>query len=187
MISVRSLVDRLRHPISRVRELESLRARFAAQRSRREAGPELVAMAEEVKQKKLELADALAGAKACSGCAVRHPPPGGHWPGGYCCGTQTLAVFSQNEVAALKLSGTRATRLTPPAGDHAGCTFRSGIGCSLDVADRPSICVRYVCLELRAELRAEPRWKRISICSRALDVAFTRFEKALDEKANELG
>jgi hypothetical protein len=168
VISVRQLVDRLRHPRSRAADLAALRARFAAQPSRWEASEAAIASARRLRELRAELARAFGALEACSGCARGRPEPHGHWDGGHCCGTETLNVFTADEVAALKLGGGRVGR--PPSGDHAGCAFRGERGCSLEPADRPSICVRYVCLELRAELRERPEWKRVSeLCAELRD------------------
>lgn len=183
LISLRSLIDRARHPASRARELELLRARFAAQPSRREAGDRAARLAEEALHHKIELAKAIGEVEACKGCAAKHPAPEGRWPGGFCCGGKTLEIFSAPQVAALKLAGTKASRLRAPPGDHAGCAFRGEKGCSLAVEDRPAICVRYVCLELRSELRDSSRWKRIAESSKALDVAYQGVCEALSDDA----
>lgn len=56
----------------------------------------------------------------------------------------------------LKIAGTRADRLDPPRSDHAGCSFRGPEGCSLPAEDRPSLCVRYLCMDLRREITEHP-------------------------------
>lgn len=76
----------------------------------------------------------------------------------------------------MKLAGVRARDLVPPEGDHAGCAFRGPTGCSLPPENRPSICVRYLCLELRAEVRAKPSWARVSELGAALRDESARFE-----------
>jgi hypothetical protein len=45
---------------------------------------------------------------------------------------------------------------------------------------RPSLCVRYVCLELRAELVEKPEWRRISMLGAALRDEAARFESLLE-------
>lgn len=179
LIAVRSLIDRLRQPATRVAELDTLRARLAAQPSRREAGDEAAALADEIGHHKRALSEALGDVEACSGCAKGHPLPAGRWDGGHCCGGNTLTIFTRDEVAALKLAGTRGRHLVPPRDDHAGCAFRGARGCALPVTHRPSICVRYICLELRAELRDQPKWQAIAEHGRALASTFARFERAL--------
>ena len=133
LISAQYLVDRLRHPRSRADEVAALRRRFAAAPVH-DGGPSGLSVTErdlalELRRLREALSVALAGVASCSGCARGHPLPHGRWRGGHCCGT-------------------RGERLSPPAGDHAGCAFRGPDGCSLAPADRPSLCVRYICREL---------------------------------------
>jgi hypothetical protein len=163
-------------PASREAELVTLRARFRAQPSAREAGPEAVASARRLQALRVEMAAAFEDVSACRSCARGRPAPNGHWPGGSCCGGQTLEIFSPDEVASLKLAGVSASDLEPPRGDHAGCAFRAESGCSLPPERRPSLCVRYVCLELRAELLGTAsKWQRISKLGAALRDESARF------------
>jgi len=168
LISPRMLLDRIRHPRSRADDLAALRARFRATPSRLSASESQRAMATRLRELRVLLSEAFASVEACHGCAKGHPLPSGRWDGGHCCGGKTLDIWSPEEVFALKLAGVSATSLAPPAGDHAGCAFRGPTGCSLTAADRPSICVRYVCFELRAELKETPEWKRISALAREI-------------------
>lgn len=179
LISPRHLVDRLRHPRSRADDLAALRARFNAQPGRHEASEEQIQLAERLRALRVALSEALTGARACGTCAAGHPTPHGRWDGGHCCGCRTDNVFTPHEVAALKLAGTRPTRLDPPRSDHAGCAFRGPTGCSLHPEDRPTICVRYVCPTLRMELRDEPRWREIARLRRELTDTFARLEQTL--------
>lgn len=177
LLSLERLLRRRRtEPRSRADELDTLRARFRAQPGAREAGAEAVESALRLRRLRVAMSAALANVEACSGCAKGRPEPNGHWPGGSCCGARTLELFSPGEVAALKLAGVSAADLRPPQGDHAGCAFRGATGCSLPPDHRPSICVRYVCLELRAELRDQPGWRLISELGAALRDEATRFE-----------
>lgn len=154
LLPVQHLLDRLRHPRSRADELRTLRGRLMRQPDDAQATAGEVALARALRAKKEALSRALGEVRACSGCARRHPLPHGRWDGGHCCGGRTDGVFTDDELAALRLSGTSPARLRAPEGDHAGCVFRGPRGCSLEVADRPAICVRYVCRELEDELRA---------------------------------
>ena len=185
LISLRHLVDRLRHPRSRADELAQLRARAAAQPGRHEASREQIACAERLRELREALSAAFGEVSSCSGCARGHPEPSGHWEGGHCCGGRTLDIFSANEVAALKLAGTRLGRLRPPEGDHAGCAFRGARGCSLAAADRPSICVRYVCPELHGELRGRPDRAALAALTRAIDDERRRFARLMEEAGAE--
>jgi hypothetical protein len=177
LISAQHLVDRLRHPRSRADEVAALRRRFAGA-----PGPERVSAGEaeaaaELIRLRRELVEALSGVASCGRCARGHPLPHGRWPGGHCCGTRTDLVFTEDEVAALRLSGTTPARLRPPEGDHAGCAFRGPASCSLDPADRPNICVRYLCRELEEELRARGDRRAVKAIAAALGEAFERFRR----------
>jgi hypothetical protein len=184
LLGIDRLLRRRAEPASREEELSRLRARFRAQPSARESGPEVVASAKRVQALKVELAAAFTDVRACRACARGRPEPNGHWEGGCCCGSRTLDLFSTEEVHALSLAGVSASDLVPPRADHAGCAFRGPAGCSLAPAHRPAICVRYVCLELRAELldAATPelreRWTRIAKLGAALRDEFARFAAA---------
>lgn len=187
IIAVQHLVDRIRHPRSRADEVAALRRRFAA------ADPgsaDEVALAAEMRDRREALSAALAGVTSCAGCARRHPLPHGRWDGGHCCGTGTFNVFTDDEIAALRDGGTTPARLVPPAGDHAGCAFRGPTGCSLAVADRPNICVRFLCMELEGELRARGDLRSIRAVAAALNKAFEahrRLRSARRGAANQEG
>lgn len=178
LISPRQLLDRLRHPRSRADDLAALRARFHAQPSRRESSPERIAIAERLRDLKVQMARATAAPTVCTGCSKGHPEPAGHWSGGHCCSGETLRIWSRAECAALKLTGTDAAALEPPRGDHAGCAFRGPRGCSLAPEDRPSLCLRYVCLDLRAEMKETGTWPEVARLGAALARELTRFEAA---------
>jgi hypothetical protein len=168
LISPRHLVDRLRHPRSRADQLARLRARFATQPSARQVSPQQRKLATRLRALRRELSDCLAEVTACGTCAKGHPEPHGHWQGGYCCGIDTFRVFVPHEVASLKIAGTAAKRLKAPLSDHAGCVFRGPAGCSLEAEDRPNICVLYLCIDLRQELRQSPIWDRIKQLRKAM-------------------
>ena len=173
------LLRRSSEPRSREDELVKLRARFRAQPSAREAGPEAVASARRLRELRVAMSTAFSDVEACHGCAKKRPEPHGHWAGGACCGARTLDLFSPAEVASLALAGVRARDLEPPRGDHAGCAFRGEAGCSLAPEQRPNVCVKYICLELRAELIEKPEWRRISELGAALRDELARFESLL--------
>jgi len=152
LVPLERLIDRIRHPQSRAAELASLRERMRALPPPEEATPEQRSAAEELRRLRERLSAALEGVESCSGCARGHPLPNGRWDGGHCCGGKTAEIFSDDEVAALYLGGTRPEHLIAPSSDHAGCAFRGATGCSLAPADRPTLCVRYICRELDREL-----------------------------------
>ncbi|MEM9693744.1 MAG: hypothetical protein AAGA56_14440 [Myxococcota bacterium] len=183
LISPRELLERHRHPRTRADELRRLRARCDAQPSRWSLTPERRRRAEALLEEKNALAEALErglaeGEIPCASCARGHPRPEGRWPGGHCCGGNTLSIFSAEEVAALKWAGVPITRLRPPRSDHAGCAFRGPAGCSLPPRQRPVICLRYLCQELRQHLRARrSSWEEIGDLSRGLERAFSRLHR----------
>jgi len=160
LLSPRHLVDRFRHPRTRADDLAWLRARFWAHGG---AAPsaQARALALRLLALKTELAKQFSSIDACRGCARGSSLPGGHWDGGRCCGTQTSVVFTPEEVRALAWAGVSASSLEPPRGDHAGCAFRAATGCSLAPEQRPTLCLIYLCDELRSELRSRPDWTRI--------------------------
>jgi len=178
LISAMHLVDRLRHPRSRADELLAVRSRLVAQPVASEATDEELALARELLVLRRELTDAIGVASACGGCARGRSLPHGRWNGGHCCGGRTEDIFTDDELGALRLSGTTPARLSPPRSDHAGCVFRGAEGCSLDVADRPNLCVRYVCRELEGELVLRGDAGRSKTLVRDLGKTFARFSRA---------
>lgn len=178
LIAAHFLLDRLRHPRSRADDVVRLRRRFASAE-----GPSVVSAderdaAEELRRLRAQMLDALGPVTSCSRCARGHPLPHGRWEGGHCCGGTTEGVFSDEEVAVLRLSGTTPFRLAAPRSDHAGCSFRGPEGCSLPTASRPNLCVRYVCRELEAELRARGDLPAIRAIAASIVTAFQRFSRA---------
>lgn len=174
-VSVRHLIDRARHPKRRADDLRALRERLAALPGPRSADPDLVSVACRLAELRTAMRDALTDVRSCSTCAKGHPEPFGHWDGGHCCGGATERVFSDDELAALKLSGTTAGRLVPPDAELAGCAFRGPTGCSLPIRDRPNLCVRFVCRELEAELAARGDLPRIRALQDELQRTFAHF------------
>jgi hypothetical protein len=136
------------------------------------------ALAIELRRLREELTSALAGVQACGGCARGRSLPHGRWRGGHCCGAPTDAIFTDDELAALRLSGTTPARLSPPRSDHAGCAFRGPEGCSLDAGDRPNLCVRFICRELEGELATRADVARLKEVARDLATTFARFSRA---------
>jgi hypothetical protein len=124
-----------------------------------------------------QLSRALTGAKACAHC-VR--PKSNAWPGGHCCSGSTDAVFTRDELVALKLAGTKVTDLSAPREEPSGCVFRGRQGCTLKVAHRPCLCVRYTCLELEAEITARGDRATVADLQRQLRLAFESFSRALE-------
>jgi hypothetical protein len=175
LIRARWLLDCLRHPRSRADELWSVRTRLLAQPEPRRAGPEQIAVARELERMRLDLAARFLGVEACASCARGHPLPNGRWQGGHCCGTRTERVFTDDELAALRLTGSRPGALVAPVADHAGCAFRGPRGCSLEPRHRPNICFAHVCDELARELQARGELREVEARREALLQRMTRF------------
>lgn len=173
LLRARDLVRRLRG--ERAAELRELSRRWAALPSATQADAEDVALAEELARLRERLAEALGSVESCSDCARGHPLPFGRWAGGHCCGGRTDALFTDDELAALKLGGTRLASLRPPRSELAGCVFRASDGCSLMPRDRPSLCVRYTCRELEGELTERGDRARISELQAEIARVFTAF------------
>lgn len=182
-IPLQRLRERIRGPRSRVEEVEAVRRILARMPSRRsQVSPAEHAAAQRVTELRVELSGALAGVSSCGTCAVGYPLPAGQWDGGNCCQATTSALFDENELAALRLTGTTIARLKPPEGAHAGCAFRGATGCSLEPRDRPVLCVRYVCKDLARELHDGKELDRIDALRDALGAAYHEFERAREER-----
>jgi hypothetical protein len=184
LLAARHLVLRLRHAPSRAAEVAEVHRRL--ERARPAGGTDAArAVALELAELRERLHAALAGTTSCGGCAVSYPEPHGHWPGGYCCGGPTEGVFTDDELAALGLAGTRPRDLVPPPGDHAGCAFRAADGCSLEARHRPSVCVLYVCRGLERELRERGKWQDVSRLRSQMQHALARFRQSIDRTSGE--
>jgi hypothetical protein len=182
-IPVQRLRERLRGPRTRVREVEAVRSMLSRMPSvASQVTPAEFEAAQRVTVLRQTLSDALSEVRSCSTCAIGYPPPAGQWDGGNCCQATTSALFDENEVAALRLTGTTIGRLTPPTGAHAGCAFRGASGCSLAARDRPVLCVRYVCKELARELHDAGKLDRIDELRDQLGAAYAAFERAREER-----
>jgi hypothetical protein len=179
LLPVAALLRSLRGKSARDREVGEVRRRIAKAR-RTKTSDEARALAMELRELRPKVLEAFDGVSSCASCARGRPEPHGHWRGGFCCGGKTGGVFDDDEVAALALGGTRPKDLRAPGGDHAGCAFRGPTGCSLHPADRPNLCVRFVCRELEGELRDSGRWAEVRALTRRLEQTFAKFVKARD-------
>ena len=183
LIPLQRLLDRARQPRSRADEVAEVRSRVAAARRAHASegtsreGDAARALAIDLVRQRREVSAAIGDVRACSGCARGRPLPEGRWSGGQCCSARTVEIFTDDEVRALALAGTTPARLVAPSGDHAGCAFRGKDGCSLDVADRPSLCVRYVCRELERELTERGDVRGVKALASELGRTFARFAK----------
>ena len=177
LIPVRYLIDRLRQPRSRADELRTLRTRLAAQPHPSAVSAEESSLANELRELRLALSQAVGAVESCKTCAIGHPPPHGHFAGGHCCGLKTEDAFNDDELAALRQAGTTAAKLRPPpaGSDHAGCSFRGPQGCSLSVPDRPNLCLRYLCPDLQREVSRRGDLEAIEAIGRRMEEVYLRF------------
>ncbi len=161
---------------SRAEDLRDLRRRLAKPLS---LGPQLQALQKSallLRQLRERLSVALGRVTACSQC-VR--PRSARWPGGHCCSGTTKSLFCDEELVALKLAGTRRIHLRPARTKQNGCAFRGPDGCTLKPAHRPTLCVRYTCRELEAELARRGDHVKIATLQRELKEAYDDFCRQL--------
>ena len=185
------LVDRLRYSRSGADTLREIRARLKAAPDAVRASSAERHWAKELARLRAALLGALGQVESCAGCASGHPEPFGRWPGGHCCGGHTLTLFTEEELGALKLSGTTLARLAASRFEHAGCVFRGPRGCSLSAADRPYLCVRFLCRDLERELSERGILPQIRGLQADLKTSFEHFVAARqarldDEQFNEI-
>jgi len=176
LIAIERLLIRLRQPRTRADELSALRERLRRELRVEPAVAER-AVALEVRRLKRALADATGAVSACSGCGTGMPAPGGTFAGGHCCSGRTGDLFNDDEVAMLAQTGTRLADLAAPTTEHAGCAFRAPTRCTLTVEDRPALCARYACTELRHELFDKGRLDQIEALEAELDAAYREFSR----------
>jgi hypothetical protein len=176
LIAAAYLVDRCRHERSRADEVREVR-RGLVQAPAASATDEEVELAHRARALKAELSRATERVLACGSCARGHPLPHGRWSGGHCCGARTELLFTGDELAMLRLAGTRPLDLVAPRSAHAGCAFRGPDGCSLAAEDRPALCVRYVCSELARELAGRGRLGAIDALTAELAEISVRFSR----------
>ena len=184
MISIERLLIRLRQPKTRADELTALRERLRRELRARPSDDERAA-AHEVRRLKRALADATGAVSACSGCGTGMPRPGGAFAGGHCCSGETANLFNEDEVAMLAQTGTRLGDLAAPTTEHAGCAFRAPTRCTLTVEDRPALCARYACTELRHELFDKGRLDQIEQLEGELDAAYRRFSRLRADRLDD--
>ena len=176
---MRYLFDRLFGSRTRTEELFNVRRRLLEQ-----AGPGVASHAEQQLALRLRtlretLVARLGVVQACASCVQ---PRSASWPGGHCCSGHTNNLFTDDELAALKLAGTTAAQLKAPRTSHAGCAFRGPRGCSLDAAHRPCLCVRYACRELQSELHRRGDGPASAQLQEELRVEFERFLARRNER-----
>jgi hypothetical protein len=177
-VPLAALVDRVDRS-RRARATEAAAVRRDVRALAREPASELEqTAARRLRELRVALASAYAEPRACGGCARGRPLPAGRFDGGHCCSGTTGDVWTDAERAALALGGTRPRGLRPARDAAAGCAFRGATGCVLSPADRPNVCARYVCNELKRELHAAGRLASIDALVAELDQAFRTFTAA---------
>jgi hypothetical protein len=186
LIAAERLLVRFRQVPSRADELISLRHRVRTARSE-QPGDEERTIADALRALKLRISAESGSVTSCATCAIGKRRPRGTFAGGDCCSSVTEDLFDDDEVAALVMAGTRPRNLTPPRDEHAGCAFRGETGCTLSAADRPVRCVRYTCMTLRRELRADGRLSELDVLLVELETLRRRFvELRTDRLESEL-
>lgn len=184
MIPVERLLLRLRQPKTRADELIALRDRLRRELRAKPSAEERAA-ALEVRRLKRALADATGAVEQCGRCGTGMPPPGGTFAGGHCCSGRTADLFSDDEVAMLAQTGTRLRDWPAPTTEHAGCAFRAPTRCTLETEDRPALCARYACNDLRRELFTHGRLDRIEQLEAELDEAYRRFARLRADRLDD--
>lgn len=172
VVAARYLLDRLTGPRARADQLVALRRRWVSQKKAEKPSPAGERLARQLRELRERLATQLGHVEVCARCG---DPASRVWRGGQCCSARTQELFSDSELAALRLSGTTPGRLRPPRGPHAGCAFRGPTGCSLAAAHRPCVCVGYVCRELWVELRRRGDAAAVARLQDELQRVFQRF------------
>ena len=176
------LTARLRQPRSRKSELAALGRRFRAEERAGRPGEAERELAGRLRRLRARLAGEFGAVTSCGGCAGGKSWPAGAFSGGHCCSGDTGDVFTDREVAALVYGGTRPRHLRAPRTEHAGCAFRGPRGCTLAAADRPNLCARYVCTELRRELHARGRLAAVETLIDEMADAFARLSSLRDAR-----
>lgn len=170
------LLARVRQVPSRAAELAELTRRLRAERAAR-PDPDERAIALRIRALKLDISRAIGEVSCCSGCAAGLPAPGGTYAGGHCCSGHTPVIFSDDDVAALAYAGTRPRDLVAPRAEHAGCAFRGPTGCTLAPGDRATLCLRFVCDDLRRELHDRRRLDDVEHRIAELERAFAELSR----------
>ena len=130
-----------------------------------------------LRQRREEISAHFTSVTSCAHCAKGAPDPNGRWDGGFCCGGHTEALFDEDQLTVLMAGGTSRRFLTLPRSAHAGCAFRGPTGCSLVAGNRPTLCVAYICDELRGELAQRSLLAPIERLIEDLLKDFERFKK----------
>ena len=175
LIRLLYILDRLRHVRTRADDLARLLRQLITRSGKRPVTAAERDVAAELRRLRVEVSAAFGRCQSCTTCAVGHPPPHGHHDGGHCCGGGTENVYTLDEIATLRLAGTRPRQLVPPKGPHVGCIFRSPTGCSLPPEHRPNICVSHICRTLGRELAARGDLDEMEALCDRMHALFRRF------------
>lgn len=151
-LSLSYLIQRITQPATRAHAIHRVRRRMQGTRTN-VSGHERE-LARRMRDTRREILEAMGEVEACKTCNARRGEAREEWAGGHCCGGECEKLFTPEEVASLVLAGSKPRRLRPPSGDveHLGCAFRGHTGCTLAVEERPNVCVRYLCRDLKKEL-----------------------------------
>ena len=172
LIFARYVLDRLRLSRAQADRVRDVRRRLAAQPGPGAVEQQQERLAIELCEMRQKLFLAFGFLRSCAVCAR---PPSRDWPGGDCCKASSERLFTDDELAALRLSGTTPARLRPAGASRDGCPFCGVTGCSLRPADRPNACVRYTCRAAEGELRRRGDRSEIAKLQTEMQLAFNRF------------
>jgi hypothetical protein len=168
-------------PVAEVRrDRAELLARIDAARARLDGVPGRAALEAEARRLaalRERIVEVMGSPTSCAGCAAKLPGAVPGWPGGHCCSGDIAKVTTNAELVPLVLAGRRLDRART-AREHHGCVFREAGGCTLSAADRPSVCVRYVCRDLSAELAARGVIREIVALTDELAAGVDALERA---------
>jgi hypothetical protein len=137
----------------------------------RVSGEEL-RLAREMRVLRRRIAEAYGVVASCAACVH---PRSRVATGGFCCTGRTERLFVDDELAALKLGGTKPSDLKTPRDPQQGCAFLGARGCSLDPVDRPNLCMRYACRELTSEIERRGDGPLVRSLHSQLHIALHRF------------
>ena len=178
LIFLKYIFDCLIDSRPRANSLREVRRRLADMDGQRKVSPAESASALRLRALREELGARIGRVVACSQC-VR--PRSQDWPGGACCEGPTEELFDDQELASLKIAGTKPRHLRSPIlgranrASHVGCIFRGPKGCSLPPSRRPTLCVRYTCFALQRELDQRKDSDEINRLQAELDKEFADF------------
>ncbi len=166
-------------------EVKTLRQRLLAQARRSRVTAQEAQAADELYHLRLELFKQFGNPRVCATCP-RGVPGTPIAEGGYCCGGRTEDLFSDEELASLRLTGTRPRHLHVPQTPFSGCLFCGPSGCVLAPQHRPNICLRFFCQDLLHELHAHKQLSAVEALGERMDQTFVEFcrwrQKRLDDE-----